>query len=632
MCGINGIISIDQDVEISQKIDCMATISKMNNKISHRGPDASGSFPGSSFVLGFRRLSIIDLDETANQPMLNEKKDVVIVFNGEIYNYLEIKTELIVRGHTFQTKSDTEVILKAYMEYGDHCVDHFNGMWAFAIYDFRKKRLFCSRDRLGVKPFYYTIQDGLLYFSSELKSLHSVFQFTNANHNKVYEYLAYGYRINDSETFFEDCKELLPGHVLTIENSKMQIDSFWKLEEDMYKHDGLKNYEQEFEELFESAVKLRYRSDVPVALLLSGGLDSSAIARVTDDLIENGNLDQNEIHAYIASFPNFKDDETAIAREFIKTCKHIKLHEMQIETKNLIKDFDQIIYDLDHPLFSFTSFAHNNIMKACNKKGIKVVLNGQGSDEAFAGYDRYITGAFLLDKLVEGKKSFWKEFKILNKKNGHSKPFLISQMIKSLLNPPFASYLRAKHTEKSLDSLNPEFVKNCKDHYKSQYKFSLKGNNFNRYLLNAINHQGLNTILHYEDVSSMQQSVEVRSPFMDYRLMEFAFSIPEEMKFKEGRTKRIIRDTIGKKLPDNITNNRIKIGFQTPFTDYITKDENLRKYIFEILSSSSFKSKTIWDAAKIKEKFKNPSKYPNFPFWRVINLEVWSKMYGVTNL
>ncbi len=632
MCGINGIIGIDQNIEISRKIDSKATISKMNDSIVHRGPDAEGAFIQNSVVLGFRRLSIIDLDESANQPMLTEKKDLVIVFNGEIYNYLEIKKILLAKGHTFQTKSDTEVILKAYMEYGDDCVQHFNGMWAFAIYDFRRKKLFCSRDRLGVKPFYYTIQDGLLYFSSELKSLHSVFQFTNANRNKVFEYLAYGYRINDGETFFEDCKELLPGNTLIVKNGVMEIDSYWKLKENMYEHDPSKTFEEEFEALFESAVKLRYRSDVPVALLLSGGLDSSAIARVTDDLIESGNLDQNEIHAFIASFPNFEDDETAIAREFVNTCNHIKLHEMQIKTKNLVEDFDQLIYDLDHPLFSFTSFAHNNIMKACNKNGIKVVLNGQGSDEAFAGYDRYIAGVYLLDKLVTGKKSFWKEFKLLNEQNEYSKSFLMSQMMKSVLKPSYASYLRAKHQEKSLDSLNPEFVRKGREHYKSHYKFSLKGNNFSHYLLNAINKQGLNTILHYEDVSSMQQSIEVRSPFMDYRLMEFAFSIPVEVKFKEGRTKRIIRDTIGKKLPDTITNNRQKIGFKTPFTDYITNDENLRNYIFDILNSDNFKSKKIWDASKVAGKFQNPADNPNFPFWRIINLEVWSKMYGVTNL
>ena len=421
MCGINGAVAINTDTPIKGKIDAEACLATMNEKLFHRGPDAGGTFVKGPVAFGFRRLSIIDLDASANQPMHSADGKVTIVFNGEIFNYLEIRKMLLERGHRFKTQSDTEVILNAYLEFGEECLHHFNGMWAFAIYDFRKEKLFCSRDRLGVKPFYYSISDGVFYFASELKALHAVLGFTEANRNKVYEYLAYGFRINDGETFFEGCQELLPGNVLRIADNELELREFWRLEKNSYEHKGTTDYGKAFESLFENAVELRYRSDVPVALLLSGGLDSTAIARVTDDLIENGHLGQNEIHAFIASFPGFALDETPIAREFVKTCKHIKLHEMEIDSENVVDGFEELIHAFDHPLGSFACIAHNNIMKACEERGIKVVLNGQGSDEAYAGYDRYISGVHLLEKLLKNTGSFWDEFRDLNKKNGYSK-------------------------------------------------------------------------------------------------------------------------------------------------------------------------------------------------------------------
>jgi asparagine synthase (glutamine-hydrolysing) len=629
MCGINGILSLTY---IESGNFLAVKVQKMNDLLFHRGPDSDGIFVKDHICFGFRRLSIIDLSTLANQPMLSNDEEIVIVFNGEIYNYIEIRKELINKGYLFKTNSDTEVIINSYKEYGEKCVEKFNGMWSFAIYDFRLNKLFCSRDRLGVKPFYYCIHDNNLFFSSELKTLHNVCNLKRANESKIYEYLAYGFRINDGETFLDNCSELLPGTNMVYENEKFSYNKYWKLDENLYEHRNDLTFHEEYSQLFENAVRLRYRSDVPVALLLSGGLDSSAIAKVTDILIEKGELEQNEIQAFIASFPHFKDDETSIAREFIKTCRNIKLHEMIIDTKNLVDDLETTIYGLDHPLGSFASIAHHNIMKECKKRGIKVVLNGQGSDEAFAGYVRNICGVQLTDKLLSGGRGFLKEFSHLNNQNKFSKSSLIIQMIKSTLNQSFSSYLRAKYQEKSLDCLDKHFIKDNYNHYVSEYSFSIKGNNFNQYLLNQINHQGLNNILHYEDISSMQQSIEIRSPFMDYRLMEFAFSIPNALKFKNGVSKLIQRETIGKMLPDSITNNRKKIGFNTPFIEYISHDPSLKSYVFDILYSQSFKSKKIWNADKILKVFEDTSKRPKFPYWRIINLEVWSKVYEINNL
>jgi len=632
MCGINGFVSLNNPIDFKTQEDVKSKLYQMNDLIAHRGPDSDGIHIKDPICFGFRRLSIIDLTNDANQPMLSDNGKIVIVFNGEIYNYIEIKRELINKGYVFKTQSDTEVIINSYIEYGFKCVEKFNGMWAFAIYDFQKNSLFCSRDRFGVKPFYYFLNNEALFFSSELKALHKACDLKEPNLSKVYEYLAYGYRINDGETFFKNCFELLPGTNLIYENNKIRYQKYWELSINSYKHDDSLNFHKEYTQLFESAVRLRYRSDVPVGILLSGGFDSSSIAKVTDNLIEKGELEQNEIHAFIASFPNFKDDETDIAREFIKTCKHIKLHEMIIDSMGIVNDFEKTIYGLDHPVSSFATIAHNNIMKKCNERGIKVVLNGQGSDEAFAGYVRYISGVHLLDQLLSRDGNFLNEFHHLYSQNKYSIPLLISQMFKSTLSLPYSSYLRAKYMEKSLSCLNTEFIKMNYNHYKSDWKFSLKGNNFNRYLLNHITHKTLNNILHYEDISSMLQSIEIRSPFMDYRLMEFAFSIPNDLKFKKGITKVIQRETIGTMLPESITKNRKKIGFNTPFTEYISSDPGFKSYIFSIINSKNFSSKKIWNADKIVKVFENPSKCPEFPFWRVINLEVWSKVYNINNL
>jgi asparagine synthase (glutamine-hydrolysing) len=309
----------------------------MNMSTVHRGPDSEGLYVNHPIGFGFRRLSIIDLSTTADQPMFSHDQSIVLIFNGEIYNYVEIRNSLKPFGYKFKTTSDTEVIINSYLHYGEECVKQFNGMWSFALYDFREEKLFCSRDRMGLKPFYYWTNDDELIFSSELKALHSVLDLTKSNHNKVYEYLAYGYRVNDGETFFEDVQELLPGRNLILKNGTIKYEKYWTLEEHAF---PIKDYSCPYEaynQLFESAIKLRFRSDVPVALLLSGGLDSSAIAKVTDNLITSGQLDQNEVHAYIASFPQYEQDETSIAREFVKTCNHINLHEMVIDSKRTVE-------------------------------------------------------------------------------------------------------------------------------------------------------------------------------------------------------------------------------------------------------------------------------------------------------
>lgn len=630
MCGINGIISFSEVFNFS---DLEEKVRTMNDIIKHRGPDSEGFFSKKNIVLGFQRLSIIDLSSEANQPMISDDESIVIVFNGEIYNYIEIHKELVSLGHRFNTKSDTEVLINAYKQWGTDCVNKFNGMWSFVLFDFNKNLFFASRDRLGVKPLYYYYTENYLIFSSETKSICSVEDLRIANRSKVFEYLAYGYnKTNDGETFIYKLLELLPGHNLIIENSKsVKIKKYWELKANQVSFKNTNEMHSQFETLFNDSLKIRFRSDVPIGLLLSGGLDSSIIAKKADMLIDSNLIEQTSIFAYTASFPGFDKDEYKLAEDFIKTTSHITLKKITTDISSIIPNLDNIIYGLDQPVQSFTSIVHYKIMQEINKDGIKVAFNGQGADEAFYGYDRYIIGFFLIDCLLKKKGNFLKQYKAIKEKLKFSNTFIFNQIFKALISKKKASYIRSKYIEGTMNCLNQEFISENVNNFKNNYKFNLKGNNLRNYSIEHIKSTGLNTILHYEDISSMLNSVEMRSPFLDYRLIEFAFSLPDNEKFDMGVTKKCIRSVFDKLIPKSILNNNNKIGFNTPFNSFM-KEDLFKQYIEELLNSKAFNNREIWNSDQIKMYFNNSDQHPNFPFWRFINLEIWAKTNKIINL
>ncbi len=600
----------------------------MNDEISHRGPDGEGMLIKYPVCLGFRRLSIIDLSENAAQPMFNEDKNIAIIFNGEIYNYLELIPELKSKGHIFKSKSDTEVIIHSYEEYGFECVSKFNGMWAFAIYDFRKNILFASRDRFGVKPFYYFLNNEEFIFSSEIKAILKVKQVHEANHGKVFDYLAYGYKTSNGDTFFKDINELKPAHNIVIQNAQVKIKKYWDFRKvqsaEIETEDKLKFL------LFDS-VKLRFRSDVPVAILLSGGLDSTIITRITDELINKNEINNKVVNAYSAVFPGFEYDESETINEFLKNCTHIKPVEISPNDNDLIDSIHNFVYGMGEPVFSPTSLAHYILMKEIKKENVKVVLNGQGADEAWCGYDKYIIGYFLLDLLLSNPLQFFLEMSAFSEKKKHSYKHFIAQTLKAILSRRYSSSLRSKYKEKISECLSPEFYKNNYSYFRNSDYNKFSANNLEGYLKYNIQYQGFSQILHYEDHSSMQNSIEVRSPFIDYRLMEFAFSIPVEKKLSKGRTKKILRELFKEKLPDSIINNYEKIGFVTPFDDWLEQPA-MKEFVRDLLNSDSFNKKTIFDPKKIRKIFNERKNYPDFPYWRIINLELWSQVYEIKNL
>ncbi len=625
MCGINGYFFFNSEVKTNKHLD---NVHKMNDLLFRRGPDSGDVYNHSNIIFGFRRLSIIDLDHHSNQPMIDEENQLVIVFNGEIYNFTDLKEILISEGYSFKTKSDTEILLKSYLRWGENCVNHFNGMWSFVIYDKKNNSIFASRDRLGKKPFYYYYNKDYFIFSSETKTISEVENLKTLNNNKAFEYLAFGYnKTNNTETFYKSIYELQSGTNLSIKENQIKFYNYWKLEIDKYKFQPKESINDTLTKLFNDSIKIRYQSDVPIGILLSGGLDSSIITETSLKLIQNHTLNLNQLNAYTVRFNNFNRDESKIAEEYSAKFNNLNLKIIEPNLEKIVNELEDIIYGLDQPVFSFNTIIHQEILEEIKKDGIKVVLNGQGADEAFYGYEKYLIGYYLLDIFNINPINYFKEFRQI-KRNNYSSNYIFKQIFKSFLSKSKASFLRAKYQEKIIDVLSSSFVKKNYHKLNFNYRFEFNSTNLKRYSIEHINNIGLNSILHYEDVSSMYQSIEMRSPFLDYRILEYAFSIPDKLKYKNGITKKILRETIGKTLPEKIRDNKNKIGFETPFIDYMNSSP-MKEYINEIINSESFKTKAIWNAELIKNKFENINTNIAFPFWRILNFEIWCKKNNV---
>jgi len=629
MCGINGIYSFNN---IDNKSILKKDILFMNKIINHRGPDDEGFFISNKLAFGHRRLSIIDISKAGHQPMLRNNGSLVLIFNGEIYNYLELKNDLTSLGHKFSSQSDSEVILAAYQEWGEQCVHKFNGMWAFALFDKRKNKIFISRDRFGVKPIYYYQDENIFYFSSEIKAIAKVKNIKKANIRKIYQYLIYSYRLNDGDTFFENIKELLPGHNLIIKNNNLSIQKYWSLIDNSDDLPCREGFENQYHDILKNAIKIRFRSDVPIAILQSGGIDSSILSWEINNLIKTHEIQQNKVVAYTAAFKNYDGNESRKAKIALKNLSHIQHKIIDINENHLINDIQNFIRAMDEPVQSATSFVHFMIMKEIKKDGFKVVVNGQGADEALGGYGEQAIGYALIDKLFFERKKFFKEFQLANKIIGLPKLNILLQIMKAIFGRRFSSNFRAKYIEKTWKLINPYFHGLYKSKFTNFY-LSFKESNLNKHLISQINYFGFNQILQYEDMSSMSQSIEIRSPFIDYRLMEKSFRIPPGMKIKNGITKFILKRIYKKKIPKEIIYQR-KNGFNTPFYEWI-KDDKFKKFILDLLKNNSFKdSEIITNLEDLYKKVLNNQiqKNEQYKLWRIVNIELWARCYCISNI
>ena len=602
----------------------------MTDKIAHRGPDDEGFYVGKGLALGQRRLAILDLSPLGHQPMFFDRENLVIVFNGEVYNYIEIRQELLAKGYKFRSESDTEVILAAYQEWGSACLNRFNGMWAFVIYDRKKKVLFGARDRLGVKPLYYFCDKDRFIFASEIKAIIAHPEVKAKPNDKiVWDYLMQNGLVDHSEeTMFSGIMDLRGGHSFTIANGKIKIEKWWDLDHEKTTHySSDRDYQEKFRELFFDSIKLRLRSDVPIGSCLSGGLDSSAIVCVVNKYLKDENTAQiGKWQKTFSAVYNAKKyqgcDETPYIREVIRKTQ-AQPYFTRPSGEKLSKEIEKLVWHQDIPFGSTSIYAQWNVFRLASEHKMKVMLDGQGSDEFMAGYLFY-REIYLLQML--------KSFQLIEFAKGIShydfkankfafKDFTNSLLARGILGKTLASRYRSHQREFEI------FDPSWQQKYHHNYSLKPTGDVFKNALYTSAK-IGLASLLRYEDRNSMAFAIESRVPFLDYRLVEFLYSLPHNQKIRGGKTKWIMREALAGILPQKIRNRHDKIGFATPEKNWIR--ENLAKEFKQTFNSESFRSRGYFQPNKIGRAFdaflKGETEDYRF-FWRLYNMEIWFRTF-----
>ena len=607
MCGIAGFYDSTLDSSSANSL-----IADMLECISYRGPDASVSRKYDALMLGHNRLSIIDLKETANQPM--EFDDAVIIFNGEVYNYIELKKDLIAAGHRFHTDSDTEVILAAYRKYGRNCVQKFVGMWAFVIWDKTNQELFCSRDRFGIKPFYYIAEGNRFYFGSEYKSLKKSPLFHNQlNLDQVSRGLQMGWLGYQDETYFTKIRQLPEASNLLFKNGRVSVERYWNLDPAVRISISEEEKTEKFRAMFLDSIRLHMRADVEVGGCLSGGLDSSSIASAVSRLYP-----QAKFKTYTIYYEGKGEvDERPWVQEVLKSYPTLEDYTFSPTDDDIREHFPKVINHADVPIAGSSPVSQYFLMRLASRHKIKVLLDGQGSDEYLAGYMhsfyRLLGGLFMNFQFGKGLK----EFNALAELQGYGASKKADVFAKSMLS--------GMNSEQQLYELE----------YKRYFPF-LSGNNRINFKLNGVGGSRLNrflyhltfttslpSLLHYEDRNSMAFSIESRVPFLDHRLVEFVFSLPDDDKISGGITKNILRRSLHGIVPEPILNRMDKKGFVTPGEvkwlrgplKFLLDDVNFSKLDF---MNKDLANKIITDFKKGENKNANL-------VWRIVVLNFWLK-------
>lgn len=574
MCGIAGILRRDPPPGETGQHLLLHTVKRMTAVLAHRGPDGEGHWINQSATVAFghRRLRIIDLSDAGAQPMQRslfsslegEEKRHTITYNGEIYNYLELRDELLSHGYRFQSRTDTEVILAAYDLWEEDCLEKFDGQFAFALWDAKKKKLFAARDRLGEKPFYFYYDEQHFLFGSEMKALWAAGVPRRRDDKMLLNYLALGYvqNANDKEqTFFEDIYALPPGHYLSFDFSKFdyEVHPWWKLDREQTVNLTPDQAVERFSKLFSLSVSRRLRSDVETASSLSGGLDSSSIAAT----IAQGHWLQQPQRTFSAIFPGFEKDES---RYIQSITSHFSLpgHPVIPDAAGLADEFDTLFHHQEEPFQSASIYAQYKVFETAGQEGVKVMLDGQGADEILGGYPKYIH--WYIQQLIS-RKQFAAAYRELQAFRKHQVP------VRWGFGNWLATYLPA-HAALQLESREYRQVVRLPDIH-PDFKRTLRGREWegiHKPIITKLNDilwfnstaLGLEELLRFADRNSMAHGVEVRLPFLQHQLVEFLFSLPANYKMHNGWTKWLLRKAMAKKLPTEIVWRRDKTGFEPP--------------------------------------------------------------------
>jgi asparagine synthase (glutamine-hydrolysing) len=563
MCGIAGIFHFEADRGADAHL-----LKKMTDTLFHRGPDGSGYFVRNNVGLGHRRLSIIDLD-TGDQPQFNDDKSIALIFNGEIYNHIELREELRKHGHSFRTNSDTEVIIRAYEQWGVDCQNKFNGMWAFALWDERKKQLFISRDRLGEKPLYYSVIDNTLIFGSEVKSILAYRNSFEPNFELTELYLSLGY-IPAPFSFYKNISKLRQGHFLLVRES-VTAHKYWDIplpdERNMIEDKEFVN--KKFEEIFYDSVRIRMRSDVPFGAFLSGGLDSGSVVATMSE------ISAHPVQTFTIGFTDEEFDERKIAREIAdKFSTHHS--EFTVQQEGFEESLNKVLFHYDEPFGDPSAIPTGYVSKIASQK-VKMVLTGDGGDEILSGYNSYQVEKFaqqykklpgLVKKLLPAAVSPLKGMA-----NGNMR-YKLNRIHRIL------DYSRQPYTARLIIKSSwyaPQLIEKMTARLGAQIKISDFIDDFytsypaddSFYKLMLFQHKVLlpDDFLVKADRMSMANSLETRIPFLDHRLVEFMLQVSKNVKMQGFERKSVLRNTIGKKLPKSVLQGSKK-GFTAPVREW----------------------------------------------------------------
>lgn len=600
MCGIAGILSNNSSFVSALRLK------QMTDVLIHRGPDGEGAWLNESntVALGHRRLAIIDLSEAAAQPFQYLHK-YTITYNGEIYNYIELKETLRQKGYNFRTQSDTEVIVAAYDCWKEDCVQHFDGMFSFAIWNEEKKELYAARDRFGEKPFYYFFDGEQLLFASEFKALWAAGVPKAWNHLMLLNFLANGHTqnaVDASLSFYKDIFCIPPGHYATyhLHNRAFYVNMYWDLD----KQSKIKITEAEaieqFQVLFTNSIKRRLRSDVAVGTSLSGGLDSSSIVAASNTF-HGSNYSH---HCFTAVFPGFEKDESVPAQKVAEKF-HLQQHTTEPTVESFITDFEKLCYYQEQPFNSSSVYAQYKVMELARQNNITVLLDGQGADETLAGYTKYVHW-YLQELLLKFRYGFVMQERILLQQNGIDFKWGFANYMAAFFPIVANAQLEEIERKKILHhpQLNRDYTHEYYDKYYSVYKPPVS--KLNDLLYFNTMQQGLGELLHYADRNSMAHSREIRLPFLNHELVEFVFSLPSQLKIHNGFPKWLLRKAMAAQLPEEIVWRTDKVGYEPPQKQWM-QNPKLQELIQE--SRKKLVAEKILDEETLKDAVKPRAAY-----------------------
>jgi len=595
MCGVYGIFTRgvlnDSKLKKVQSIDAI---------LKHRGPDGRGFWHKDNVALGHRRLSILDETDSGVQPMHYKNGRYTIAYNGEIYNFIELRDELIKKGYVFNSNTDTEVVIAAYDCWGEKCLDKFNGMWAFSLWDSKENILLLSRDRFGVKPLYYLEQGNDFIFASEVKGIHYWLGKKARTNDRILAQISSGSRLHHgtNETHLENVYSLPAGHNIIIRKGKLSIYKWYALKS-VDVPDNLQGQADEFKKIFTDACNLRLRSDVSIASCLSGGLDSSSIVSTIHKKlsVKNNERRSSDYHkAFTMSFKGAYTDEGASAKSL---ANELGFGFNAIEmTEPSIDGLELALGAMDGPMPNLAFYPIYELYSSIKKNNIKVTLDGMGPDEMLGGY--YPLGD-ALKASFENRNPSWafdvfKTYRNKGENQFYSAKREANSILYHLLLDTAASLVKNKSLEFGKSSID----------YSASTPNGL--DSFQGHLFNSFFQNTLPMLLNQYESCSMANSIESRMPFLDYRLVEYSFSLPNASKVGGGFTKRILREAMKGVVPQRILKDKLKLGFHPPQIEWFNNSNSMREWMMEIVADKTFTESTIFDADKIKYDIVNYNK------------------------